>query len=135
MRRGFFDDADLCLMLHTGGGTHAFSLNGGMNGCIVKQIAYRGRTAHAGGAPQQGINSLYAASMGLQAVNAIRETFRDQDHVRVHPIMTGRVGTVNNIPDLTTLESYVRASNIKMLLENNRKVNRAFISGDRKSVV
>ncbi len=129
MRRGFFDDADLCLMLHTGGGTHAFSLNGGMNGCIVKQIAYRGRTAHAGGAPQQGINSLYAASMGLQAVNAIRETFRDQDHVRVHPIMTGRVGTVNNIPDLTTLESYVRASNIKMLLENNRKVNRAFISG------
>ena len=129
MRRGFFDDVDLCLMLHTGGGVNRFSLNQGMNGCITKQIAYRGRAAHAGGAPSQGINALYAATLGMQAVNSIRETFRDSDHVRVHPIVTGRVGPVNAIPDMTTLECYVRAATMPVLQDANRRVNRAFISG------
>jgi len=39
-------------------------------------------------APHMGINALYAAQIGLTAINAIRETFRDEDTIRVHPIIT-----------------------------------------------
>src|SRR5439155_780680 len=58
------------------------------NGCIVKTVRYIGRAAHAGGAPHMGVNALYAAQIGLMSINAVRETFRDEDTIRVHPIIT-----------------------------------------------
>lgn len=125
LHRGYFDDADLCVMLHTGGGKGSFSLSPGQNGCLNKQIAYQGLAAHAGGAPHQGINALYAANLGLSAINALRETFRDEDHIRVHPIVTGQAGAVNVIPDLVTLESYVRGASLDAIREANQRVNRA----------
>ena len=41
-----------------------------------KTARYIGKAAHAGGAPHMGINALYAANIGLAAINAVRETFR-----------------------------------------------------------
>ena len=94
MHRGFFDDADLVVMLHTGGGENKFWLSPGQNGCLTKGIAYHGLAAHAGGSPHAGINSLYAANLGMNAINALSETFRDEDHIRYHPIITGKIVTV-----------------------------------------
>jgi metal-dependent amidase/aminoacylase/carboxypeptidase family protein len=45
-----------------------------------------------------GINALYAAHIGLAAINALRETFRDEDTIRVHPIITHGGSQVNVIP-------------------------------------
>ena len=47
----------------------------------------QGTAAH-GAEPEKGVNALYAATLGLQGINAIRETLRDDDHIRIHPIMT-----------------------------------------------
>lgn len=124
MRRGFFDGADICVMLHTGPGENCFDLTPGQNGCIVKQIAYRGKTSHAA-APYNAVNALYAANTGMTAANAVRETFRDDDHIRYHPIITGKLGTVNNIPDLVTMESYVRGASLDAMKQANRRINRA----------
>ena len=68
------------------------------NGCIVKTVRYIGRASHAGGAPHLGVNALYAANIGLIAINALRETFRDEDSIRVHPIITHGGSQVNVIP-------------------------------------
>ena len=125
MHRGYFDDADLVVMLHTAGGENKFYLSPGQNGCITKGIAYHGLAAHAGGSPHAGINALYAANLGMNAINALRETFRDEDHIRVHPIVTGTVGAVNVIPDHITLESYVRGATLEAIKAANKKVNRA----------
>jgi len=124
MRRGFFDGADLCVMLHSGGGENSFTLAPGQNGCIVKQIAYRGKTSHAA-VPCKAINALYAANVGIAATNALREVFRDEDHIRYHPIFTGKIGTVNNIPDLITMESYVRGASLPAMKQANKQINRA----------
>jgi len=124
MRRGFFEGVDLCIMLHTSAGSGKFSLSPGQNGCIVKQVAYTGRTSHAA-SPQKAINALYAANVGLNAINALRETFYDDEHIRVHPIITGQIGTVNNIPDVITMESYVRGASLTAMKDVNRRVNRA----------
>ncbi|HHW31045.1 MAG TPA: amidohydrolase [Clostridiaceae bacterium] len=123
--RGYFDDVDLALMVHTSNLSKKFLSRKGSIGCITKTIIYRGKAAHAGGAPQNGINALYAATLGLQAINSIRETFIDNDHIRVHPIITKGGNAVNAIPNEVVLESYIRGLTIDAILNVNKKVNRA----------
>ena len=126
LRRGYFEGVDIALMVHTAS-SKAFVINKGHVGCIAKSITYKGKAAHAGGAPQDGINALYAANCGLNAINAIRETFREPDLIRVHPIITRGGDMVNAIPEEVRLESYVRGSSFDAILKENRKVNRALI--------
>lgn len=124
--RGYFDGVDMAMMLHTGGPAGTMTVHAGNNGCILKNLTYTGKAAHAGGAPHQGVNALYAASLGMQAVNSLRETFREDDYIRVHPIVTDGGAAVNVIPAEVTLESYVRGATVEAIRRENRKVNRAF---------
>jgi amidohydrolase len=131
LRLGHFDDVDLSMMIHmtsrTEDGTTGVPASN--NGCIVKTIRYVGRASHAGGAPHQGINALYAAQIGLAAINALRETFRDEDTIRVHPIITHGGSQVNVIPGEVRLETYVRGRTVEAILDANKKVDRAFKAG------
>ena len=103
----------------------SFSVNRGHVGCIAKWITYKGVAAHAGGSPWDGRNALYAASCGLNAINAIRETFEEKDIIRVHPIITSGGKMVNAIPEAAVLESYVRGATFEGIRKANYKVNRA----------
>lgn len=126
MYRGFFDDVDAAFMFHTGGGSvPGYGIGRGQNGCIVKNISYEGVASHAGGAPQYGVNALYAANLGMEAANALRETFPDNDHIRFHPIITYGGTAVNAIPNKVLVESYVRGASLKAIIRENRKINRA----------
>jgi amidohydrolase len=131
LRLGHFDDVDLSMMIHmtsrTEDGTTGVPASN--NGCIVKTVRYVGRASHAGGAPHMGINALYAAQIGLAAINALRETFRDEDTIRVHPIITHGGSQVNVIPGEVRLETYVRGRTVEAILDANRKVDRAFRAG------
>ena len=124
LRRGYFDGVDVAFMVHT---SKTLGCNLGSVGIVAKRVIYKGRAAHAGGAPQQGINALYAANLGLSAVNAIRETFTEDELVRVHPIITNGGTVVNGIPDVVEIESYVRAKNYDAMKRSNKKVNRALV--------
>lgn len=126
LSRGYFDGVDLAFMVHTAGGAHV-SHGGRSLGFIGKTVTYKGVAAHAGGAPWLGKNALYAANAGLAAVNALRETFRDEDHVRWHPIMTSGGDMVNNIPETAKIESMLRAVTTEALERENEKINRALI--------
>ena len=123
--RGYFDDVDMAFMFHTSGGNLQFSARRGSNGCVVKNINYKGVAAHAGGSPHDGVNALYAANLGMQAINSLRETFQDNDHIRVHPIITRGGVAVNAIPSDVAMESYVRGANLEVITEINKKINRA----------
>jgi amidohydrolase len=130
MRRGYMDGVDLAFMIHTTSDPkYDFLCNKGSNGCITKRVTYRGAAAHAGGSPHEGINALYAANIGMQAINSLRETFRDDDHIRVHPIVTRGGASVNIIPDEVRLESYVRGASTDCIAQANKKVNRALAAG------
>ena len=126
MSRGLLDGVDMCFMIHTGGGENSVSgTGGGSNGCLAKAIRFEGKASHAGGAPHLGINALYAANLALNAINALRETFQDSAHIRVHPIITHGGDIVNAIPDNVTLEAYIRGADMQQIVAVNKKVNRA----------
>ena len=124
LSRGLFDGVDMALMVHT---SRDFRSMLGSVGCLAKNVIYKGVASHAGGSPWNGRNALYAATCGLNAVNAIRESFMDQDLIRVHPIMTGGGDMVNAIPATATLESYVRGRTYEAIVNANRRVNQALI--------
>ncbi len=127
MRRGYLDGVDMAFMIHSSSslGEHAGNVIKGSNGCMAKTITFHGKSSHAGGAPHKGINALYAANQALGAVNALRETFRDSDCVRFHPIITSGGTVVNAIPETVTIETYVRGATVESIAENNEKINRA----------
>ena len=130
MYRGYMDDCDISFMYHTGireKGT--FACSKGANGCMAKDIVYKGQAAHAGGSPHKGINALYAATMGLQAINSLRETFVDDDHIRIHPIMEANGSAVNIIPAKATVSTFVRGATMEAIIAANKKVNRALAAG------
>ncbi|MBQ4629709.1 MAG: amidohydrolase [Clostridia bacterium] len=122
LSRGYFDGVDIAFMVHA---SSNFACTNGSVGCITKRIIYKGVAAHAGGAPHLGKNALYAANCGLNAINAIRETFREVDQIRVHPIITDGGSMVNAIPEKVVLESYVRGLTYEAIVQNNQKVNQA----------
>ncbi|MEN6565220.1 MAG: amidohydrolase [Veillonellales bacterium] len=132
IRLGAFDDIDMAMMIHlspTGENHRKLYVGGTSNGFIGKMIRFIGREAHAAGAPHEGINALNAAMVALMAVHAQRETFRDEDHVRFHPIITSGGDLVNVVPADVRIESYVRAKTIEAMLDANKKINRALIGG------
>lgn len=122
LSRGYFDGVDLAFMVHTANG---FSVGSDHVGCIAKSIVYKGKAAHAGGNPAGGINALYAASCGLNAANSLRETFREADMIRFHPIITHGGDMVNAIPETAEIESYVRGASFEAIVRENKKINRA----------
>jgi hypothetical protein len=100
IRLGHFDDVDLAMMIHTNWRREdgKAGVPASNNGRVGKTARFIGRAAHAGGAPHLGINALYAAQVALAGINAVRETFRDEDSIRVHPILTHGGSQVNVIP-------------------------------------
>jgi len=125
MYRGLLDGVDMAFMIHTGGGNDQGIISKGSNGCIAKTITFQGKAAHAGGSPHLGVNALYAANLGINAINALRETFKDNSHIRVHPIITAGGDAVNAVPDYVKLESYIRGATMDEIVAINKKVNRA----------
>ena len=124
--RGYLDGVDMCFMFHNsssplnGGG-----VNSGSNGMMIKRMIFQGVSAHAGGSPHRGVNALYAANQAMNAINALRETFQDKHHVRVHPIINFGGSSVNAIPDRVEMECYVRAADGETIKYVNDRVNRA----------
>lgn len=131
IRLGAFDDVQIAFMTHQSSRKEQgkLSVAGPSNGCIVKMIRYQGKAAHAGGSPHNAINALKAAMIGLQAIDANRETFRDDDHIRVHPIITKGGELVNVVPADVRIETYVRGASVEAIMAAAKKVDRSLKAG------
>ena len=131
IRLGLFDDVDMAMMIHASGtpGAKPFSMCWHYNGFIAKQVNFIGRAAHAGAAPFRGVNALNAASVALHAMHVQRETFRDEDQIRVHPIITHGGNAINVVPSDVRLETFVRGATMEAIADAAGKVDRAMIAG------
>jgi amidohydrolase len=130
IRVGAMKDIDISIGSHTDSEiTEKLSVGGSNNGFVGKMVHYIGQEAHAGGSPHKGINALNAAMIGLMSIHAQRETFKDEDTIRVHPIITKGGEIVNNVPADVRMESYVRGKTVEAIKDANIKVNRALRAG------
>ncbi len=123
---GVFDDVDAAIMVHSGNEYH---YPASYNGFVSKKIIFRGKASHAGLSPELGVNALNAANIALNAINAQRETFRDEDNVRVHGIIVNGGGAVNIIPDTVEMEVQIRAGTIAAITDAAAKIDRSVLAG------
>ena len=131
IKDGVFDDIDASIMQHTTicNDDYVAGATSTNNGFVGKLIKYTGKPAHAGAAPWDGINALNAAMLGLMAINMQRETFRDEDKIRIHPIVTKGGDIVNTVPADVRIESYVRGANPRAILDASEKMDRSLKAG------
>ena len=131
IKLGAFDDVDMAIMTHTDSlePEAIFNVGGTFNGMIAKLVRFTGLSAHAGSEPHLGINALNAATLALSAIHAQRETFREQDFIRVHPIITRGGGAVSAVPDDVRIETFIRGRTIEAVQSAAKKVDRALKSG------
>ena len=128
---GAFDDIDMAMQMHADKNMPepTVSVGESSNGFLGKTVRYVGKTAHAADAPDEGVNALNAAMLGLMGINALRETFREDDVVRVHPIITKGGDFVNSVPADVRMELYVRAKTMAAIEKTHKKVDAALKAG------
>lgn len=121
-----FDDADCIIHFHAKGNSdYRYSVDSTLAGFIYKKITFLGKAAHAAVLPHLGVNALNECTLFLNALAMLRETFRDEDMVRVHGIIDDGGNTVNSIPDKVVYECYVRTINPDILHSLNDQLTTA----------
>ena len=126
---GAFDDVDMAMMIHAEPNEPEQKLyvRGHNLGFIAKNITFLGKAAH-GSTPYYGVNALNAAALAILGIHSNRETFMDEDRIRIHPIITRGGDVVNSVPDEVCIDTYVRGATIEAIKKGNDAVNRA-VSG------
>lgn len=123
---GMFDDVDLFIHLHAmGESNNKFSVGSNLAGFVYKKIIFNGKASHAAVAPQNGVNALNMYALFNNAMNMLRETFKDEDTIRVHGIVLEGGQTVNSIPERVIYECYCRSASSDGLLLTSDKIDNA----------
>ncbi|KAI9468686.1 hypothetical protein BDB00DRAFT_966707 [Zychaea mexicana] len=122
MNHGAFKDIDVCLMLHPAN-AHANYVS--FSALQDVKVEYRGKPAHAGGAPWNGsVNALDAICQAWVSIGLLRQQL--QSHDRVHGIITDGGKAPNIIPDYTAGHFYVRSNSAVRVEEIKEKVDNCF---------
>ena len=110
VRAGFFRDVDAALCVHPGDRHKASGKN---IACLPVDIEFRGKSAHAAAAPEEGINALDAVILTYNGINALRQHVTPD--VRIHGIITHGGDAPNIVPDYAAARFYVRAATVPKL--------------------
>ncbi len=123
---GAFDDVDIVMMIHaqTEAPASTFYSRVYNLGFMAKSITFHGKAAH-GSRPYEGVNALNAAALAILGVHSNRDTFLEEDRIRIHPIITKGGDVVNSVPDEVCIETYVRGATFDAIQKGNDAVNRA----------
>ena len=129
IRTGVFDDTDIALTTHV----HMvpveedFNLgNPACNGYSAERVTLRGKAAHGAIDPWNGVNALSITTSAIQMMGLMRETFREEDHVRLHNVIRKAGDVINSVPDEAIVETKVRAASLDKICEITDMVNRAY---------
>ena len=128
IKLGVFDDVDCMIMQHTVNGDKMTAGGPGGMGFVAKIVQYIGKESHAA-APHMGVNALDAAKIGLVACDAQRTTFKDEDGIRFHPIITKGGSLVNVVPAFVQIETFVRGRSTEAIKDASAKIDRALQAG------
>ncbi|MEW9079197.1 amidohydrolase [Terrisporobacter glycolicus] len=131
VRLNTFNDIDLIISCHSMPPNDKYytEINSSLNGFLGKKITFKGVASHAGLNPWDGVNALNAANVALNAIAYLRETFKEEDTVRVHYVISEGGASVNSVPEKVVLDMYIRAKTLDAIMDVDTKVNRAIKGG------
>jgi len=109
--------ADAALMIHPASIWGSYGTSNARESFLVE---FFGKSSHAGGAPEKGINALDGILLTYQGINALRQHLPSQ--VRIHGIIKNGGQAPNVIPDYASAHLYVRAPTMPMLKEYYSRV-------------
>ncbi len=112
-----FDDADIALISHP---MDVSGIGEKSMGAAHLQVEFFGRSAHASGAPDEGINALDAMITFFSSIALYRQQMPKT--AQIHGIITDGGSAPNIIPDYTKALFYTRSYD----LEDHKKVNADF---------
>ncbi len=123
---GAFDDVDMAMMVHAQPNEPEAKmyLRGYNLGFLAKSVTIKGKAAH-GSTPHLGTNALNAAALSIIGIHSNRETFRDEERIRIHPIITKGGDVVNSVPDEVCIDTYVRGATFEAIKKGNAAVERS----------
>ncbi len=124
IERGAFEGADAALMAHP---APTDLLRPAVSALQQLDVVYRGRNAHAAGAPWEGRNALDAMVVAYSAISALRQQL--PPGAMVHGVITHGGDKPNIIPSLTRAEFIVRAGERATLAEVKERVLACFRAG------
>ena len=120
--RGAFDNIDMAMMVHPGG--HDTATTQAL-ACIVLEVEFFGKAAHAAARPELGINALEAMLQSFAAINSLRQHIKDK--ARIHGIITDGGEAANIVPAHSAGNFIVRAEDDTYLDELREKTLNCFI--------
>ena len=124
--KGLFDDVDIMISCHAmANSKYKYSVGSNLAGFVYKKIIFKGKAAHGAVSPHLGINALNAYALFNDALNMLRETFKEEDTIRIHGILSEGGQTVNSIPERVVYECYVRSCNNDALINTSKLVDNA----------
>ncbi len=121
INEGAFDDVGAAMMIHPGTDNIIYPFVLAVDACYVE---FRGRNAHAAGAPWQGRNALDALVLAYQAIALMRQ--QTPPSVRIHGKIHHGGERTNIIHDYSRAEYSVRAPDDPLLDEMKRRVEDCF---------
>ncbi|MDP2900356.1 MAG: M20 family metallopeptidase [Candidatus Bathyarchaeota archaeon] len=104
--------SDVAIMVHPASLWGSYGTSNARESFLVE---FFGRSSHAGGAPEKGINALEGVLLTFQGINALRQHI-DRE-VRIHGIIKRGGDSPNVVPDYASAHLYVRAPTMPMLGE------------------
>lgn len=129
IRTGAFDDTDIVMTTHV----HMIPCqeplylgNASSNGFAAEAVRVCGKAAHAAINPWDGVNALSIATSAIQMMGLMRETFREEDHVRLHNVIRKAGDVINSVPEEALIETKVRAASLEKIREITEMTERAY---------
>lgn len=101
---GLFDHMDAVIAAHAEGRT---ILKQQLISRANLEMDFKGKAAHAAGAPEKGINAMDAAALAVMGINSLRQHMTHD--VRIHGLLTDTGTSINTIPEFARLRYGVRA--------------------------
>lgn len=126
IKLGIFDEFDLVIAIHAMGGeseTRSIELNCNLAGFLYKFYTFKGKPAHAGLAPQMGINAYSISTLFNTALGLFRQQIDEKYMVRINPVIMDAPMDTNVIPDKIKIGTDIRAHSIEYMLELSKRLD------------
>ncbi|GAA3692615.1 M20 family metallopeptidase [Arthrobacter ginkgonis] len=124
LKKGAWEDVDFSLMVHGMTGEDRSAAAFRSTAVDRFEVVFTGKTAHAAGAPEQGINAAAASTLALTALGLLRQHLPKETNLNAFVSLGGEA--TNIIPDRTVVQVEIRAYEIEPWRAMKRRVLACF---------